>query len=51
MQTVLKQVRPCHCFRGVIALFQRGDSTVLEVEEGHRLDSVGLAHVKDQQQT
>lgn len=51
MQTVLKQVRPCHCFRVVMSLFQSGDTTVLEVQEGHRLSSVGLAHVKDQQQT
>lgn len=44
MQTVLKQVRP-------LSLFQSGDTTVLEVQEGHRLGSVGLAHIKDQQQT
>lgn len=34
-----------------LSLFQSGDTTVLEVQEGHRLGSVGLAHVKDQQQT
>lgn len=34
-----------------LSLFQSGDTTVLEVQEGHRLGSVGLAHIKDQQQT
>lgn len=33
-----------------LSLFQSGDTTVLEVQEGHRLGSVGLAHIKDQQQ-
>lgn len=34
-----------------LSLLQSGDTTVLKVQEGHSLGSVGLAHIKDQQQT
>lgn len=34
-----------------LSLFQSGDATVSKVQEGHGLGSVGLAHIKDQQQT